>query len=132
MSANAPPLIEHGTRLRELRVGIVTRLAPLVAAAYRDIADGKEQVDVLFAPGNQEDFAADLARTRAEQLRLRQNTVGPHRDDLGLFVDGMSAQLYASEGQQRTLRMPLKLGQVRLVAEIGPLPLLLIDDIFGE
>lgn len=132
ISAYDPPLIEHGTRLRQLRENIVSRLAPLISASYREISDAKEQVDVLFAPGNQEDFAADLARTRAEQIRLRQTVVGPHRDDLDLFVDGMEADVYASEGQQRTFALSLKLAQVRLFAETGTMPLLLIDDIFGE
>ena len=132
IAAYDPPLIEHGTRLRALRSDLVARLAPLAAAAYGEISNQKERVDVYFAPGNAEDFAADLARTREEQLRLRQTVVGPHRDDLDLFVDGMDAQLYASEGQQRTLALALKLGQARLFAETGAMPLLLIDDIFGE
>ena len=132
IAAYDPPLIEHGTRLRQLREKIVNGLAPLISSAYREISDAKEQVDVLFAPGSQEDFAADLARTRDEQMRLRQTVVGPHRDDLDLFVDGMQADVYASEGQQRTFALALKLAQVRLFADGGIMPLLLIDDIFGE
>ena len=126
------PLIEHGTELRKLRADLVRRIAPLVAAACAEISNARERVDIHFAPGNEEDFAADLVRTREEQMRLRQTVVGPHRDDLELFVDGMDAQIYASEGQQRTLALGLKLGQVRLFAETGTQPLLLIDDIFGE
>jgi DNA replication and repair protein RecF len=132
IAAYDPPLVEHGTRLRALRTDIINRLAPLTASAYAEISDAKERVDVYFAPGNEEDFAAALTRTREEQMRLRQTVVGPHRDDLELFVDGMDAQLYASEGQQRTLALALKLGQARLFEQIGSLPLLLIDDIFGE
>ena len=132
VAAYDPPLIEHGTRLGELRAETITRLAPLAAAAYTEISDAKERVDIYFAPGNEPDFAAELARTRDEQMRLRQTVVGPHRDDLDLFVDGMDAQVYASEGQQRTLALALKLGQARLFADSGSQPLLLIDDIFGE
>jgi len=126
------PLIEHGTELRKLRADLVRRIAPLVAVAYAEISNDRERVDLHFKPGNEEDFAADLVRTREEQMRLRQTVVGPHRDDLELFVDGMDAQIYASEGQQRTLALGLKLGQVRLFGETGAQPLLLIDDIFGE
>lgn len=132
IAAYDPPLIEHGTRLRALRMEIMTRLAPLVAAAYAEISDAKERVDVCFAPGNEEDFGAHLARTRDEQMRLRLTVVGPHRDDIDMFVDGMDAQIYASEGQQRTLALALKLGQGRLFQDSGNLPLLLIDDVFGE
>jgi DNA replication and repair protein RecF len=132
VAAYDTPLIEHGIRLRAMRSDLVTRLAPLTADAYREISDAKERIDAYLAPGNEEDFAADLARTRDEELRLRQTVVGPHRDDIDLFVDGMDAQLYASEGQQRTLALALKLGQARLLATSGASPLLLIDDVFGE
>jgi DNA replication and repair protein RecF len=132
IAAYDQPLIEHGTRLRALRAGIVDQLAPLTTTAYSEISGGKERVDVYFAPGNEDDFAEHLSRTRDEQLRLRQTVVGPHRDDLDLFVDGMDAQLYASEGQQRTMALALKLAQARLFTDGGTVPLLLIDDIFGE
>jgi len=63
---------------------------------------------------------------------LRQTVVGPHRDDIDLFLDGQVAQDYASEGQQRTLALALKIAQARIFAEEGASPLLLLDDIFGE
>jgi DNA replication and repair protein RecF len=132
IAAYDPPLIEHGTRLRAGRMDIMARLAPLIAAAYSEISDAKERVDVSFVPGNEEDFAAHLARTRQEQVRLRLTVIGPHRDDLDLTVDGMDAQVYASEGQQRTLALALKLGQARLLQESGSMPIFLVDDIFGE
>ena len=132
IAAYDPPLIEHGTELGKLRSALVERLAPLVSAAYSGISNDRERVDVQFAPGNEPDFADHLARTREEQMRLRQTVVGPHRDDLELFIDGMDAQVYASEGQQRTLALALKLAQVSLFSETGTDPLLLIDDIFGE
>lgn len=132
IAAYDPPLIEHGTELGKLRSALVGRLAPLVAAAYGGISNNRERVDVQFAPGNEPDFGDHLARTRDEQMRLRQTVVGPHRDDLDLFIDGMDAQLYASEGQQRTFALALKLAQARLFSETGTDPLLLMDDIFGE
>ena len=132
LAAYNPPLIEHGTKLRSLRAAIVKRLAPFVAAAYADISDRRETIDVYFAPGNGDDFAADLSHSREEEIRLRQTIVGPHRDELDLFVDGMSAQVFASEGQQRTFALALKIAQARIFTEEGTPPLLLIDDIFGE
>ena len=132
LAAYDPPLIEHGIRLRGLRLELMTRLAPLVAAGYREISNEKERVDIYFAPGNEEDFAGQLARTRDEQIRVRLTTAGPHRDTIDMFVDGMDAQTYASEGQQRTLALALKLGQARLFQDNDSTPTFLIDDIFGE
>jgi DNA replication and repair protein RecF len=126
------PLIAHGTELRAMRAKMSARLAPYVARAHTAISSAKEKIDLYFAPGNKDDFAADLAASREEETRLRQTVVGPHRDDLDLFVEGMDAQVYASEGQQRTFALALKIAQARIFAEEGGQPVLLIDDIFGE
>jgi DNA replication and repair protein RecF len=92
-----------------------------------------ERLTIEFSPGNSEDFAQDLANSKAEELRLRQTIVGPHRDDFRILVEENPAQLYASEGQQRTVALALKIAQARVfMAEESRPPLLLIDDIFGE
>jgi DNA replication and repair protein RecF len=66
-------------------------------------------------------------------MRLRTTVVGPHRDDLLLHLGGQPAALYASEGQQRTMAIALKLGHARILeSEFGRSPLLLLDDVFGE
>jgi DNA replication and repair protein RecF len=132
LAAYNPPLIAHGMRLQSMRAAVVQRLGPLAAAAYAGISNERERIDIYFSPGNGDDFADDLARSHEEENRLRQTIVGPHRDELDLFVDGMSAQVFASEGQQRTLALALKIGQARVFAEDAAPPLLLIDDIFGE
>ncbi|HEY2138753.1 MAG TPA: DNA replication and repair protein RecF, partial [Chthoniobacterales bacterium] len=127
------PLIEHGTKLGMMRTRLVARLAPLAAQAHSEISGTGEILQLQFAPGNRGDFEQDLANSRAEEARLRQTVVGPHRDDIELMVQGKKAQQYASEGQQRTVALALKMAQARLFAmEEETSPLLLIDDIFGE
>jgi DNA replication and repair protein RecF len=133
LSAYDAPLIEHGSILSKLRARLVERLAPFASDAHREISASAEALRLLFAPGNAEDFATDLARTRVQEARLRQTIVGPHRDDIVLHVDEMPAAQYASEGQQRTLALALKIAQARVfTSEEKTPPLLLIDDIFGE
>jgi DNA replication and repair protein RecF len=132
LAAYDEPLIRHGTELGLMRARMVERIAPVAAAAHAEIGGSAEKVDIFFSPGTEPDFAAHLARSRPQEERLRQTVVGPHRDDIDLFVDGMAAQNYASEGQQRTLALALKLGQARIFAEHGAPAILLIDDIFGE
>ena len=133
IAAYDQPLLEHGAALSALRARIVERLAPLAAQAHRQISGTNEELVVRWAPGNSADFAADLANSHAAEARLRQTVVGPHRDDLDLFIDGKAAAQYASEGQQRTLALALKIAQAEIfAAEDGAPPLLLIDDIFGE
>ena len=133
IAAYEQPLIEHGTKLSAMRAELVKRLTPLAAEAHRQISGVEEKVELRFAPGNEEDFARDLRDSHPRELRLRQTVVGPHRDDIELIVQGKKAPQYASEGQQRTVALALKIAQAQLFAqEEGDLPLLLIDDIFGE
>ena len=90
-------------------------------------------MELEFSPGNSDDFAGDLASSRAQETRLRQTVVGPHRDDIQILVEANAASQYASEGQQRTVALALKIAQARVfMMEEGTPPLLLIDDIFGE
>lgn len=133
LQAYTEPLLQTGTLLREMREALVRRLAPGAAASHRAISGDKETLLLEFVPGNEDDFAAHLERVRAEEERLRLTTVGPHRDDLRLEVQGMPAGQFASEGQQRTIALALKLAQARIFREdFQTGPLLLIDDIFGE
>jgi DNA replication and repair protein RecF len=74
-----------------------------------------------------------LVSAREDEQRTRSSAVGAHRDDVRLEVNGRDAGAFASEGQQRTLCLALKLAQARVLEEgAGEPPLLLLDDIFGE
>ncbi len=85
-----------------------------------------------YQSGSGEDYRARLEEQRHEDLRLRQTTVGPHRDEIRFSVNGRGAE-FASEGQQRTMAISLKLALARLLAQEGSAsPVLLIDDVFGE
>jgi len=127
------PLLEHGAKLSEMRALLVARLAPVASAAYGEISGNAEILQLEFAPGNGGDFARELAESKPQELRLRQTVVGPHRDDIQMLVAAKAANQYASEGQQRTVALALKIAQSRIfMVEEGIAPLLLIDDIFGE
>jgi DNA replication and repair protein RecF len=128
-----PVLAEHGDFLTAARAEACAALAPLIAQAVHDIGGHAESVSARYLPGNDTPLLAALESTRAEESRLRQTVAGPHRDDLLLELNGLSAATFASEGQQRTLAIAFKLAQTRLVmARTGQTPLLLIDDVFGE
>jgi len=133
LAAFDPPLLEHGAKLSAMRSALVKQLVAPAGEAHREISGSQETLELAFTPGNDVDFAADLEKSRPQELRLRQTVVGPHRDDITLLVDRMPASQYASEGQQRTIALALKIAQARVfAAREGTPPLLLIDDIFGE
>lgn len=133
IAAYDPPLIENGTRLLAMRADLVERLAPFATRAHRQISGKDELLEIKFAPGAAGEFAQELEHSRTEEIRLRQTIVGPHRDDMKISVQGIAAQQYASEGQQRTVALSLKIAQAEVLGvETGAPPLLLLDDIFGE
>jgi DNA replication and repair protein RecF len=126
-------LAAHGETLRRLRAELVTGLTPMAAAAHRRIGGGGENFDLHYHQSGADDFAAALAEARQRDRRNGRTSVGPHRDDLRLEVDGLRAADFASEGQQRTLALALKLAQGAMLEQRrGMLPVYLIDDIFGE
>ncbi len=131
------PLVESGTLLTALRASLVRELAPAAAAAQQAIrppgASHPEALALRYSSGAGEDFPAALAASAVEESRLGQTVVGPHRDDVEITLDGRSAAEFASEGQQRTIALALRLAQARLLAgSRDDPPLLLLDDIFGE
>jgi len=133
LEAYAEPLVRAGSLLRQMRAALVDRLKPFAIASQNAISGQREVLEVEYAAGCDADFAAHLARARSEDERLRVTTVGPHRDDLILQVQTMPAAQFASEGQQRTIALALKLAQAQVFTENSPnAPLFLIDDIFGE
>ena len=78
-------------------------------------------------------LADALAAARTEDVRRGVSTVGPHRDELALSIGGAPARTQASQGEQRTLALALRLAAHHVVtAEAGSPPVLLLDDVFSE
>ncbi|HYF47362.1 MAG TPA: DNA replication/repair protein RecF [Acidimicrobiales bacterium] len=122
---------EIGTR----RTEIAAALVPLVAEAYDRLAGSPVEVGV----GYRSSWAAwggladALAARREEDVKRRVSTVGPHRDDVELTLGGLPARTQASQGEQRSLALAMRLGVHRLVADrVGVAPVLLLDDVFSE
>ncbi len=133
VAAYTKPLLKFGHQLTALRAFLVERLEPYVVSAFASVSDRGEAFSINYHPGATDDFERALSESGAEERRLRATLVGPHRDDLNFFVQSQPADLFASEGQQRTMAIALKMGQARVLqAEWRQPPLLLVDDVFGE
>jgi DNA replication and repair protein RecF len=125
-------LLTHGLQLTTARARLLVDLQPPAEAAHHAISGARETLRVEYQPGAGADFAALLAHSRSEDARLRQTSVGPHRDEVRFILNDQPGD-FSSEGQQRTLVLALKLGAAHLLAEhFATPPLLLLDDIFGE
>lgn len=109
--------------------------------------DDNEQADseVATGPLTAEQLAAmeelDIARTllkllkekRAEEIRRKQTLLGPHRDDLVFCLNSSDAVAFASQGQQRSIVLSLKMAELALVREaVDESPVLLLDDVLAE
>ena len=128
-------LVQHGEILLQRRTELGILLQPWVIDAGSNLSRNSESIAIGYRPKVASGtLAAALEESRDADARRRQTTVGPHRDELGLEIDGRPAGTFGSEGQQRSFALALKLAQAKLLAERDPAekPVLLIDDIFGE
>ena len=133
LNAYAEILIEHGDYICATRGRVVQLLEPLANAAQKGVSGMDEQLTVQYISGSEGGMRETLEATAESERRQRQTLAGPHRDDLKLAINGMPAADFASEGQQRTIALALKLAQGEaLKAEAGKTPVYLLDDIFGE
>jgi DNA replication and repair protein RecF len=128
-------LADAGKILVAARERLVADLVDLVGPAYARLAGVGDATPVrlAYARSWDADLLEALAASRADDLRRGVNTVGPHRDDLVLLLDGREARSHASQGEQRCLALALRLGVHHLVRARTPLvPTLLLDDVFSE
>lgn len=123
-----------GEQLGQARCALVARLAPLVSEAYEQLAGSSTVVELDYQPPwRRTGLAAALAQARSDDVRRGVSTVGPHRDELELSIGGHPARTYASQGEQRTLALGLRLAAHRLVTErTGSAPVLVLDDVLSE
>ena len=78
-------------------------------------------------------FEQKLAERKLEEIIRAQSLVGPHRDDVSFFINNIEAKKFASQGQQRTIVLSLKLAELELIKEkIEDTPVLLLDDVLAE
>ena len=123
----------------------LNRLSPKAAQIYGELSGGRE----VFQVGYQSDMGGSwdslepregeelirqaLERARGEDLKNGFTTTGPHRDDLTITLDGVSARAFGSQGQQRCCALALKLAECAVIREItGEQPIILLDDVLSE
>lgn len=121
--------------LWQRRAELCEALLPEAMAAHASLSDGAEMAHIDFKRTSDEGLSLfdALLTKREEEARMRSTVFGPHRDDIELRLNGVDATTFASEGQQRSLALSMKLAQAHVLNKTrGFAPLLLIDDVFGE
>ena len=124
-------LVKVGTAVVDARAKAVTELEPVAARCHRQIAAG-EGLEIRYL-GPPENLAQAVQNSLSEDLRRGSTSVGPHRDDVLVLLDGREARSFGSQGQQRTAVVSLKLAEAALLeARTGERPVLLLDDVLSE
>ena len=137
-------LAEHGVKIMKKRKQFIEKLKTWAAAIHSGITAGGEELSVTYRPSFEmageedesvlfEQFMIKLAQVKDQEYRRGVTLAGPHRDDMAFHINGKEAQVYGSQGQQRTTALSLKLAEIELIREeIGEYPLLLLDDVLSE
>ncbi|CAN5400607.1 DNA replication/repair protein RecF [soil metagenome] len=140
-------LAAHGAQLIATRLQLVAALAPEVEKAYQVLAPSSrpaainyrssvEQINEAGAGEEVEFFEAALldalARRRTAELERGVCLVGPHRDDLELWLGDQPAKGFASHGESWSMALSLRLAAYELLRAEGSDPVLLLDDVFAE
>lgn len=128
------------------RLDLIDKLTPLLSSSYEEIShtdapiSWRYEAKVLgeLEPGSMPQDAADrlmagLAERRRLDMDRKVTTVGPHRDEASLTLGVGDARTLASQGEQRSAALGLRLAAFDLLrGETGETPLLLLDDVFSE
>jgi DNA replication and repair protein RecF len=145
----------HGAHVMLHRSEFISLLGPEAERAHAAVTEGRRQLHITYSPsvaipsgqssgpGGKDDarLVEDLTRSLAAALKERRNldrqygatTVGPHRDDIELTLDGNAVRKFASQGEQRSCAVAVRMGLAAVVnAATGESPVLLLDDVLSE
>ncbi len=137
-------LAQCGCRIIYARRHYLYRMAPIARRIYQGLSSGKEEFDLQYASSVEcakEETAAEIAVHLYEALRAHRRedlaagftTIGPHRDDMEITINGCSARSFGSQGQQRSAVLAIKLAEAALLEEVtGEKPIALLDDVMSE
>lgn len=127
-------LISFGSKIIERRQQFVSQLCEIIYEIHKKLSGGKEELVISYEPDvSIEEFEKMMRINQDRDIKLKQTTTGPHRDDFSFIVNGIDIRKYGSQGQQRTAALSLKLSEIELVKKISKdTPVLLLDDVLSE
>ncbi len=134
---------KYGAKIIYQRQKYIEALEPYVKDVFSGLSKGKEEINIVFKGAfDYENLAVDeiekklmfaLENNRSADIINRITTIGPHRDDLEIFINGKSAKKYGSQGQQKSCVLALKLAEASLLKEkTQDEPIALLDDVMSE
>ncbi|MDD3419300.1 MAG: DNA replication/repair protein RecF [Candidatus Gastranaerophilales bacterium] len=140
-------LVISGSNIVFLRLKYLNEIKETVTQKHSIIAPDEKldfnYVSTIFGETNDFDaysidaiaafYKEKMKDVRQEEIIRAKTLIGPHRDDIEFFINSKSATKYASQGQQRTIVLSLKLSEIDIIKQkIDDTPLLLLDDVLAE
>lgn len=134
-------LANTGANVIYLRLKYLKELERISKIKHNHMAKGEELKikyktiveDVVDVNTLSQIYAQKLEEMKQEEIRKMQCLIGPHRDDVDFFINDIDSKKYASQGQQRTIVLALKLAELDILKNaINQTPLLLLDDVLAE
>ena len=122
----------------------IKKIGEIAGKIQGEISGGKEELEVRYQSciGDVSELSTEqikeilekkLSEASKREIDMHEALIGPHREDIGYFINGKDAKAYASQGQQKTIVLVQKLAEVQLIEEeTGEPPVLLLDDIMSE
>ncbi|MDP3555921.1 MAG: DNA replication/repair protein RecF [Bacteroidota bacterium] len=127
-------LINYGASILEIRQQFLKHFIPLFNSHYQFISESKEEVALHYENSlGEKDFKTAIITSLARDRSVNYTTVGPHKDDLEFTLNDFSLKKFASQGQQKSYLLALKLAQFEFIKEQKNIkPLLLLDDVYDK
>lgn len=127
-------LVSFGSKIIERRKLFVDQLNEIIYEIHKKLSGGKEELIISYEPDIAiEEFEKSLRYNQDRDIRMKQTSIGPHRDDFAFLNKDVDIRKYGSQGQQRTAALSLKLSEIELVKKIAKdTPILLLDDVLSE
>lgn len=135
-------LVEYGAKIIQERSRFIEKLNDISKEISKSITNGKEMLEIYYEANIEKKETLDeqkyylkkaLSKNRKYDIFRRNTSVGPHKDDLKLSIEGINIRRFGSQGQQRTAALSLKLAEIKMIKEeTGVSPILLLDDVLSE
>lgn len=138
LSAYSEQMAAYGEQMIEERAAFVEQLNACTARFYHNLQGVSEGIEIRYKCSAEVENAREslLAKMQANAAREREMGVcltGPHRENLEILINGRDSKIYASQGQQRTAMLAIRLASLEVAqAQTGEAPVLLLDDVFSE
>ena len=127
-------LVSFGSKVIERRRLFAEQLNEIIYDIHKRLSGDREEISVRYEPDVEiEEFEKKLQCSQEKDIKLKQTTVGPHRDDFSFLIEDVDIRKFGSQGQQRTAALSLKLSEIELVKKLTKdTPILLLDDVLSE